>query len=83
MADVADAERAVREYVARINAHDASGIVALYTADHVFIDSLGSRLSGRTRLEKGWRGYFALFPDYRIEIQGMVSASALVLTSST
>jgi ketosteroid isomerase-like protein len=79
MAGRADAEKAVREYVARINAHDASSIVALGTADHVFIDSLGSRLSGRTRLEQAWQGYFALFPDYRIEIHGMVSAGDLVL----
>ncbi|HXO18706.1 MAG TPA: nuclear transport factor 2 family protein [Thermoanaerobaculia bacterium] len=74
-----DAATAVREYVARINAHDASGIVALCTPDHVLIDSLGSRLSGHARLEQGWRGYFALFPDYRIEIQEMASAGDLVL----
>jgi hypothetical protein len=59
MEELADSERLVHEYVARINAHDASGIVALCTADHVLIDSLGSRLSGLARLEQGWRGYFA------------------------
>ena len=79
MADRTDTTTAVREYIARINAHDASGIVALCTPDHVFIDSLGSRLSGHTRLEQGWHGYFALFPDYRIEIHGMASAEDLVL----
>ena len=79
MAGMADAERVVREYIARINAHDAGGIVALGTSDHVLIDSLGSRLSGRTRLEQAWRGYFALFPDYRIEIQSIASADDLVL----
>jgi len=81
MEGMAVAERAVREYIARINAHDASGIVALCTADHVFIDSLGSRLSGRTRLEHAWRGYFALFPDYRIEVHSIASADDLVLAS--
>jgi ketosteroid isomerase-like protein len=79
MAGVAEAEKIVREYIARINAHDPSGIVALGTSDHLFVDSLGSRLYGRTRLEQAWRGYFALFPDYRIEIHGMVAAGDLVL----
>ena len=79
MAGRPDAGTAVREYVDRINAHDASGIVALCTPDHVFIDSLGSRLSDLVRLEQGWRGYFAVFPDYRIEIQEMASAGDLVL----
>lgn len=79
MADGMGAEAVVREFVSRINAHDASGIVALCTEDHAFTDSLGSRLSGRARLEKGWRGYFALFPDYRIEIQEMASAGDVVL----
>ncbi len=79
MTHKADAEGVVREYIARINAHDASGIMALCAADHVFIDSLGSRLSDRTQLENGWRAYFAMFPDYSIEIDGMASAEGLVL----
>jgi ketosteroid isomerase-like protein len=73
------AERVVIKYVEYINAHDAEGILGLCSADHVFIDSLGSRLSGLVRLEKAWRGYFALFPDYRIEIQAMASVEDLVL----
>jgi ketosteroid isomerase-like protein len=52
MTDVTDTETTVREYIARINAHDARGIVALCTADHIFIDSLGSTLSGLDRLER-------------------------------
>ena len=44
------------------------GIVSLCTADHIFIDSLGSQLSGRERLEQAWAGYFSLFPDYRIDV---------------
>jgi ketosteroid isomerase-like protein len=40
----------LHKFVARINAHDPIGIMALCTVDHVFIDSLGSRVSGRERL---------------------------------
>jgi hypothetical protein len=52
---------------------------ALCTADHVFIDSLGAELSGLDRLERGWLGYFALCPDYRIETDAIASTGDLVL----
>jgi ketosteroid isomerase-like protein len=65
--------------VGRINAHDAAGVVALCTDDHVFTDSLGSELSGLSALEKGWGGYFSLFPDYSIEIQSVASEGSLIL----
>ncbi len=44
MANSTDAEATLKKFVARINAHDPSGIIALCTTDHVFIDSLGSKL---------------------------------------
>lgn len=74
-----EAVAALQKFVARINAHDLSGIAALCTADHVFIDSLGSRLSGPERLEQAWAGYFALFPDYRIEVESAASQDTLAL----
>jgi hypothetical protein len=69
----------LEKFVARINAHDPKGIVALCSADHIFIDSLGSTLSGCERLEQAWAGYSSLFPDYRIEVDAAVSEGALVL----
>jgi ketosteroid isomerase-like protein len=79
MSKASGVQETVRAFVSRINAHDAAGIVALCTCDHVFVDSLGSQLSGVDQLERAWRGYFALFPDYRVEIASMVSAGGLVL----
>jgi ketosteroid isomerase-like protein len=70
---------ALQKFVARINAHDPTGIIALCTVDHVFIDSLGSRLLGRERVEQAWTGYFALFPDYRIEVESAASQDRLAL----
>lgn len=81
MAAPTGAEAVVREFVERINAHDAEGVVGLSSEGHVFLDSLGSRLSGRARLEQGWRGYFALFPDYRIEIETMASDGDVVVAA--
>jgi ketosteroid isomerase-like protein len=69
----------LRQFVARINAHDAAGLVQMCTADHVFTDSLGNRMSGTAQLEQGWDWYFAMFPDYRIDIQTVAVAGATVL----
>jgi len=63
---------AVQRFVERINAHDASGLVALMTADHVFVDSLGTRLL-RPAIEKGWEEYFAMVPDYWVRIDRTIS----------
>ena len=67
------------EFVRRINAHDPKGIVSLCTADHIFIDSLGSQVSSHERLEQAWTGYFSLFPDYRIEVEAAASQNKIVL----
>jgi ketosteroid isomerase-like protein len=69
----------LNEFVRCINAHDPKGIVSLCTADHIFIDSLGSQLSGLDQLEQAWAGYFSLFPDYRIDVEAVVSQNAVVL----
>ena len=80
MANSTDAEATLKKFVARINAHDPSGIIALCTIDHVFIDSLGSRLSGHEQLAQRWRRYFSLFPDYCIEVESAISRGTLLLT---
>lgn len=74
-----DAPEVVQDFVDRINAHDPGGIVELCAPGHVFTDSLGGTLTGREELEAGWRGYFALFPDYRIEIEWLLAEGELVL----
>jgi ketosteroid isomerase-like protein len=69
----------IERFIARINAHDPSGIIALCTTDHVFIDSLGSRLSGPKRLQEAWAGYFSLFPDYYVKVEFTAFQDNLVL----
>jgi ketosteroid isomerase-like protein len=69
----------LEEFIRCINAHDPKRIVSLCTADHIFIDSLGSQLSGLERLEQAWAGYFSLFPDYRIDVEAVASQNAVVL----
>lgn len=49
-----------------INKHDVHRLAELMTEDHVFIDALGRFQRGRETMRAGWRGYFALCPDYQV-----------------
>ena len=57
---------ALLAFLHAINLHDADRLAGLMTEDHVFIDSLGKSVQGRETMRAGWRGYFALCPDYRV-----------------
>lgn len=54
------------QFVTAINNHDPRSLAALMTSDHVFVDSLGHRVQSASTMESGWRGYFAMCPDYWI-----------------
>lgn len=56
-------------FVTAINAGQVDKMGQMMTDAHVFIDSLGNRVAGRDNMMGGWRSYFALFPDYRIEVE--------------
>jgi ketosteroid isomerase-like protein len=63
---------AARRFVDKINAHDVEGLVALMTANHAFVDSLGDK-STRPAIEKGWRRYFDMVPDYWVRVDRVLS----------
>jgi ketosteroid isomerase-like protein len=77
------AELVARRFVERINAHDLDGIVTLLTADHRFVDSLGTAFDGREMLYKGWSAYLRMVPDYRIDIERAFVAGNDVLLVGT
>jgi ketosteroid isomerase-like protein len=56
------------QFVAAINAHDVERLASLMTAEHRFIDSLGTVTEGRDRMREGWRFYFGMVADYALEI---------------
>jgi ketosteroid isomerase-like protein len=58
----------VLQFVECINRHDLDGIAELMTTDHSFIDSLGEVYRGRDTMYDGWKNYFKMVPDYRIEV---------------
>jgi ketosteroid isomerase-like protein len=68
-----------KQFLAAVNSHDLSALAALLAADHVFVDSLGNRMYGTTSVEAGWRGYFAMCPDYRIREDHAMASGETVL----
>lgn len=71
-------EFVVRDFIDRINSHDPGAIVALCTPGHVFTDSLGNRIKGRSALLPAWQGYFSLFPNYRIAVSHVLAVGPVV-----
>lgn len=55
-------------FVEAINSRDIDRLTGLMTREHTFIDADGSEQVGRDRMSAGWRMYFELVPDFRIEI---------------
>lgn len=60
------------KFVMCANSHDVDGLVALMTADHVFIDSLGDK-SSRPAVDEGWKRYLEMVPDYWIRVDRALS----------
>jgi ketosteroid isomerase-like protein len=61
-----------------INNRDLRGLAALMTDDHTFIDSASASVHGKSRVVEAWRGFFALFPDYRTIFELVESRDQLV-----
>ncbi len=67
------------KWLAAINAHDAAALAALMTGDHLFVDSLGNRVTGAKSMEAGWKGYFAMCPDYWVRREHAMSEGGTML----
>ena len=67
----------VLNFVDAINHADVDKMYELMTEDHLFVDSRDNKTSGREIMKQAWIGYFDLFPDYKIEITGMLQKKSL------
>ena len=67
------------KFVAAINAHDVEALAALMSSDHRFVDSLGHSVASAASMRAGWGGYFAMCPDYRIQVDRSISEGDTVL----
>lgn len=75
--------RVARAFVDAINQQSADAIAAIMTDDHVFVDSLGTRVEGKKRMEAGWEGYFRMVPDYTVTIdETFVDGAVVVMLGS-
>ncbi len=71
---------AVNKFVEAINAHDVGAIGELMGDEHTFIDSGGGVYTDVEQMIKGWPGYYAMFPDYKIEIsETFISGDTVIL----
>jgi ketosteroid isomerase-like protein len=66
-------------WIDAINHHDVPALASLMATGHVFVDSLGNRVQGAASMEAGWRGYFAMCPDYWIRADHIMTAGDTVL----
>lgn len=63
-----------------VNRRDLAGLAALMPADHSFVDAASDTVSGRQACVEAWRGFFALFPDYRNVFESFsVTANVVVI----
>ncbi len=67
--DIMTPERVARAFVAAINSRQVEALSELMTDDHVFVDSDGSKKTGRQTVGQAWAGYFSMVPDYRIFVE--------------
>jgi ketosteroid isomerase-like protein len=67
----------ILDFVDAINSGNVDNIYDLMTTDHLFIDSQDNRISGKENMKQAWIGYFALFPDYKIEINEILEKDSL------
>ena len=68
-----ETRQVVEAMVAAINGGRAERVANAMSLDGVLVDSLGRRIEGRSALTDGWRAYFRLFPDYRIEVESILT----------
>jgi uncharacterized protein (TIGR02246 family) len=76
-------EAAVEAFVRAINRQDADALAELMTEEHRFVDSLGKVVEGRERMRAGWKGYFAMVPDYNIVVDEKFVDGPLVVLLGT
>ncbi|UCC83310.1 MAG: nuclear transport factor 2 family protein [Gemmatimonadota bacterium] len=68
------------EFVDRINRRDVGLLCELMTEDHRFIDSDGTvTVSDRESMRESWRSYYAMVPDYRIDVEETISSGDAVV----
>jgi ketosteroid isomerase-like protein len=72
-------EAVAQTFVRAINRHDVDALLALMSAEHCFIDSLGNQMEGLEKLRNAWTGYFRMVPDYAVAIDETLADGPVVV----
>jgi ketosteroid isomerase-like protein len=78
-----EAVRLALKFANEINRHDVDSLLALVSDDHRFVDALGHEVHGREKLREAWTGYFAMFPDYHMDIRETFQSGPVVAMIGT
>ncbi len=78
-----DAVTVVLEFMQQINSGDAEKVAAMLSEDHVFVDGLGNRITGREKMRGGWRGYYQMVPDYKVSHEEIFANGNVVAVFGT
>jgi len=70
--------KVVLDFIDAINSANVDIMYDLMAIDHLFIDSQDNRMAGKDNMRQAWIGYFDLFPDYKIEINEIVTKNSLI-----
>jgi ketosteroid isomerase-like protein len=71
--------KVVKAFMERISAQDVDGLCELMTEDHTFFDACDHTATGREEMRKGWKGYYAMVPDYWVTCEFICSDNDIVL----
>lgn len=67
-----------KAFITAINQANVSELSQLMSEDHIFIDSGGQKQEKRENIISGWRNYFEMFPDYKIELENIVQENEII-----
>jgi hypothetical protein len=67
-----------KAFVNAINQANTEELKKLMSEDHIFIDAAGRKEEGREKMIAGWKSYFEMFPDYKIEIEDIIQGEEII-----
>jgi ketosteroid isomerase-like protein len=76
-------EKIAMSFVEAINSKQIAKLSELMISNHIFVDADGTEVSGQERMTKGWLDYFAMVPDFQIEVKEVFSRDNTVLFCGT
>ena len=76
---MANSSKIVSEFNSHISSRNLAELSTLIADDHVFIDTAGNRVVGRTDVVKAWQSFFEAFPDYYNEFKTMIERGSEVV----